>query len=98
MSGHSKWSTIKRKKGAADAARGKMFTKFIREIMVAARAGGGDLVSNARLRTVVDKAKANSMPKDNIERAIKKGTGDLEGQMRLLPLIGNIRLEGLGYR
>jgi YebC/PmpR family DNA-binding regulatory protein len=79
MSGHSKWSTIKRKKGAADAKRGKTFTKLIREIMVSARAGGGDINANPRLRTAVLAARAENMPKDNIERAIKKGTGDLEG-------------------
>lgn len=79
MSGHSKWSSIKHKKGAADAKRGKIFTKIIKEIMVAARAGGGDLEGNPRLRTALLKAKASNMPKDNIERAIKKGTGDLEG-------------------
>src|SRR4030043_1551964 len=79
MSGHSKWSTIKRKKGAADAKRGKLFTKVIKEIMVAARFGGGDLNTNPRLRTAVLAAKAENMPKDNIERAIKKGTGELEG-------------------
>lgn len=79
MSGHSKWATIKRKKGATDAARGKLFTKLIKEISVAARMGGGDVGANPRLRTAVDKAKANSMPKDNIERAIKKGTGGLDG-------------------
>ncbi len=79
MSGHSKWASIKHKKGAADAKRGKIFTKIIKEITVAARLGGGDIESNPRLRTVVLKAKAENMPKDNIERAIKKGTGDLEG-------------------
>ncbi len=79
MSGHSKWASIKHKKGAADAKRGKIFTKIIKEITVAARLGGGDIDSNPRLRTVVLKAKAENMPKDNIERAIKKGTGDLEG-------------------
>lgn len=79
MSGHSKWSTIKRKKGALDAKRGVLFTKIIREITVAARAGGDDLESNARLRTAVAKAKASNMPSDNIDRAIKKGTGNLEG-------------------
>lgn len=79
MSGHSKWSTIKRKKGAADAKRGKTFTKIIREIMVAARTGGGDINANPRLRTAVLAAKAENMPKENIERAIKKGTGELEG-------------------
>ena len=71
MSGHSKWSTIKRKKGVTDAKRGALFTKFIREITVAARAGGEDLDSNPRLRTAVLKAKSNNMPNDNIERAIK---------------------------
>lgn len=79
MSGHSKWATIKHKKGAADAKRGQLFTKLIKEITVAARMGGGDLESNARLRTAVLKAKEANMPKDNIDRAIKKGTGDLEG-------------------
>jgi YebC/PmpR family DNA-binding regulatory protein len=75
MSGHSKWATIKRKKGAADARRGKVFTKLIREIATAARIGGGDPDSNARLRLAMEKARAANMPKDNIERAIKKGTG-----------------------
>jgi YebC/PmpR family DNA-binding regulatory protein len=79
MSGHSKWSTIKHKKGAADAKRGKIFTKLIKEIMVAARFGGGDPDGNPRLRTAIAAAKAENMPKDNIERAIKKGTGELEG-------------------
>ncbi len=79
MSGHSKWSTIKHKKGAADAKRGKVFTKLIKEITVAARMGGGDLDANPRLRTAVQAAKSENMPKDNIERAIKKGTGELEG-------------------
>jgi YebC/PmpR family DNA-binding regulatory protein len=79
MSGHSKWSTIKRKKGAADAKRGKAFTKIIKEIMVAARMGGGDINSNPRLRSAVLAGKAENMPKDNIDRAIKKGTGGLEG-------------------
>ena len=79
MSGHSKWSTIKRKKGAADAKRGKIFTKLIREIATAARLGGGDLDSNPRLRLVVDKAKSANMPKDNIQRAIQKGVGGGEG-------------------
>jgi len=79
MSGHSKWHTIKHKKGATDAKRGKIFTKIIKEITVAARMGGGEEDANPRLRTVVLKAKAANMPKDNIERAIKKGTGDLEG-------------------
>jgi YebC/PmpR family DNA-binding regulatory protein len=79
MSGHSKWANIKHKKGAADARRGKIFTKLIKEITVAARAGSGDLNSNPRLRAAVMEAKAENMPKDNIERAIKKGTGELEG-------------------
>lgn len=79
MSGHNKWSTIKHKKGAADAKRGKVFTKLIKEISVAAKLGGGDPNGNPRLRTAVDKAKAENMPKDNIDRAIKKGTGELPG-------------------
>jgi YebC/PmpR family DNA-binding regulatory protein len=80
VSGHSKWSTIKRKKGAADAKRGKLFTKLIRELSTAARLGGPDLDGNPRLRLVVDKAKSNNMPKDNIERAIAKGAGNSEGE------------------
>jgi YebC/PmpR family DNA-binding regulatory protein len=79
MSGHSKWATIRHKKGAADAKRGKLFSKLIKEITVAAKAGGGDEESNPRLRTAILKAKASNMPKDNIERAIKKGTGELGG-------------------
>jgi YebC/PmpR family DNA-binding regulatory protein len=79
MSGHSKWHTIKHKKGAADAKRGQMFTKLIKEISISARLGGGDPEANPRLRTVILKAKAANMPKDNIDRAIKKGTGELEG-------------------
>jgi YebC/PmpR family DNA-binding regulatory protein len=79
MSGHSKWSTIKHKKGAADAKRGKIFTKLIKEITVAARAGGGDPGGNPRLRSAIAAAKAENMPKDNIDRAIKKGTGELPG-------------------
>jgi YebC/PmpR family DNA-binding regulatory protein len=79
MSGHSKWKTIKHKKGAQDQARGKVFTKLGKEISVAARLGGGDPQMNARLRQAVQAAKAASMPKDNIDRAIKKGTGELEG-------------------
>ncbi len=79
MSGHSKWSNIKHKKGAADARRGKVFTKLIKEITVAARMGSGDVNSNPRLRAAVLAAKTENMPKDNIERAIKKGTGELEG-------------------
>jgi YebC/PmpR family DNA-binding regulatory protein len=79
MSGHSKWATIKHKKGAADAKRGKIFTKLIKEITVAARMGGGDVNGNARLRKAVADAKAGSMPGDTITRAIKRGTGELEG-------------------
>ena len=76
MSGHSKWATIKRKKGAADAKRGQVFTRLTREIVMAARDGGADADSNFRLRLAIDKAKAQSMPKDNIDRAIKRATGE----------------------
>ncbi|KPA09519.1 transcriptional regulator [Candidatus Magnetomorum sp. HK-1] len=79
MSGHNKWSSIKHKKGAADARRGKIFSKLIKEITVAARMGGGDLNANPRLRSAIAAAKNENMPKDNWERAIKKGTGELEG-------------------
>jgi YebC/PmpR family DNA-binding regulatory protein len=79
MSGHSKWSTIKRKKGAADAKRGKIFSKLIKEVTLAARLGGGDPEGNARLRQAIIMAKAENMPKDNIERAIKKGVGEIGG-------------------
>jgi len=79
MSGHSKWSTIKRKKGAADAKRGKIFSRLAKEIAIAAREGGGDPDTNTRLRTVLLTARAQNMPKDNIERAVKKGTGELAG-------------------
>lgn len=79
MSGHSKWSTIKRRKGAEDAKRGKIFTRLGRDIMIATREGGSDENSNAKLRIAVLKARSANMPKDNIERAIKKGTGDLDG-------------------
>ncbi len=79
MSGHSKWSTIKRKKGAADAKRGKIFTKLIKEITISAREGGGDPSANPRLRLAVDNAKSANMPADNIDRAIKKATGELAG-------------------
>ncbi|MBW2608952.1 MAG: YebC/PmpR family DNA-binding transcriptional regulator [Deltaproteobacteria bacterium] len=79
MSGHSKWSSIKHKKGATDAKRGKIFSKLIKEITVAARLGGGDTDGNPRLRTAIQAAKSENMPKDNIERAIKKGSGELEG-------------------
>ncbi len=79
MSGHNKWSTIKHKKGAADAKRGKIFTKLIKEITIAAKGGGGDPDGNPRLKTAIQSAKAANMPLDNITRAIKKGTGELEG-------------------
>ena len=79
MAGHSKWANIKHRKGAQDAKRGKIFTKVIKELTVAARIGGGDPDINPRLRTAVDKAKQANMPKDNVDRAIKKGTGDLDG-------------------
>src|SRR5438874_9664138 len=79
MSGHSKWATIKRKKGAADARRGQLFTKLTREITVAAREGGGDPESNFRLRLAVQKARAENMPADNIQRAIQRGAGAGEG-------------------
>src|SRR4030042_5104332 len=79
MAGHSKWSTIKHKKGAADARRGKIFTKLIKEVTVAARMGGGDPNGNPRLRSAILAAKAENMPRENIDRAIKKGTGELEG-------------------
>jgi YebC/PmpR family DNA-binding regulatory protein len=79
MSGHSKWHTIKHKKGAADAKRGKAFTRIIKELTVAARSGGGDPASNPRLRTIIADAKANNMPRENIERAIRRGTGEEPG-------------------
>ncbi len=79
MSGHNKWSTIKHKKGAVDAKRGKIFTKIIKELTIAAKLGGGDATGNPRLRAAIDKAKQENMPKDNIERAIKKGSGGMEG-------------------
>jgi YebC/PmpR family DNA-binding regulatory protein len=91
MSGHSKWASIKHKKGALDAKRGKIFTKIIREMSIAARLGGGDPASNPRLRTAVDKAKSVNMPADNIKRAIQKGTGELEGMS-----YEDITLEGYG--
>lgn len=81
MSGHSKWSTIKRKKGANDAKRGKIFTRLIKEITVAARSGGGDPEGNPRLRSAIISAKTENMPKDNIARAIKKGTGEIAGEV-----------------
>jgi YebC/PmpR family DNA-binding regulatory protein len=79
MSGHNKWSTIKHKKGAADAKRGKLFSRLIKEITIAARMGGGDIEGNPRLRTAVLAARTANMPKDNIDRAVKRGTGELEG-------------------
>jgi YebC/PmpR family DNA-binding regulatory protein len=91
VSGHSKWSTIKRKKGAADARRGKAFTKLIKEIIVAARFGGGDVSGNPRLRAAVATARGENLPKENIERAIKKGTGELEGVT-----YEEVRYEGYG--
>lgn len=91
MSGHSKWATIKRKKGALDAKRGAVFTKIIKEITVAAKMGGDDLESNPRLRTAINKAKGANMPNDNIERAVKKGAGTLEGVT-----YEEVRYEGYG--
>ncbi len=91
MAGHSKWANIQHRKGAQDKKRGKLFTKLIREITVAARMGGGDIDANPRLRLAVDKAKAQSMPKDNIDRAIKRGSGDLDGDD-----YQEIRYEGYG--
>ena len=91
MSGHSKWATIKHKKGALDAKRGKIFTRLIKEITVAAKAGGGDVDSNPRLRTAVSAAKAENMPADNIKRAIQRGTGELPGA-----LYEEITFEGYG--
>ncbi|HTY56151.1 MAG TPA: YebC/PmpR family DNA-binding transcriptional regulator [Candidatus Binataceae bacterium] len=91
MSGHSKWSSIKHKKAARDAKRGKLFTKLIKEITIAARLGGGDINANPRLRTAVNTAKAQSMPNDNIDRAIKKGTGELGGAQ-----LEQITYEGYG--
>jgi YebC/PmpR family DNA-binding regulatory protein len=81
MSGHSKWATIKRKKAATDQKRGNLFTKLVKEITIAAKMGGGDPTGNPRLRLAIDTARANSMPMDNIQRAVKKGTGELEGAM-----------------
>src|SRR5207249_4007948 len=91
MAGHSKWANIKHKKAAADAKRGKIFTRLIKEITVAARLGGGDPGTNPRLRLAMDKATDNNMPKDTIERAIKRGSGDLEGAS-----YEEIRYEGYG--
>ncbi len=91
MAGHSKWANIRFRKGAQDAKRGKLFTKLIREITVAAREAGADPASNPRLRTAIDKAKAQSMPKDNMDRAIKRGTGDGDGAV-----YEEVRYEGYG--
>ena len=91
MAGHSKWANIQHRKGRQDAKRGKIFTRLIKEITVSARMGGGDADSNPRLRLAMDKAYANNMPKDNVERAIKRGTGDLEGVN-----YEEIRYEGYG--
>jgi YebC/PmpR family DNA-binding regulatory protein len=91
MAGHSKWANIQHRKGRQDAKRGKVFTKLIKEITVAAKLGGGDLTANPRLRLAVDKAKGESMPKDNIENAIKRGTGQLEGVV-----YEEVRYEGYG--
>ena len=91
MAGHSKWANIRFRKGAQDAKRGKLFTKLIREITVAARDGGGDPAANPRLRAAIDKARGQSMPKDNIDRAIKRGTGDAEGMT-----YEEVRYEGYG--
>ena len=87
MSGHSKWATTKHRKGAVDAARGKLFAKLIRQVEVAAREGGGDMTANANLRTMFTKAREASVPLDTIERAIKRGTGELEG----------VRYEAISY-
>ncbi|MBH97190.1 MAG: YebC/PmpR family DNA-binding transcriptional regulator [Rhodospirillaceae bacterium] len=91
MAGHSKWANIRFRKGAQDAKRGKLFTKLIREITVAAREAGGDPASNPRLRTAIEKAKSQSMPKDNIDRAVKRGTGDMDGAV-----YEEVRYEGYG--
>jgi len=91
MAGHSKWANIRFRKGAQDAKRGKIFTKLIREITMAAKEGGGDPSSNSRLRLVIDKAKAQSVPKDTIDRAIKRGTGELDGDN-----YEEVRYEGYG--
>ena len=91
MAGHSKWANIQHRKGAQDKKRGKLFTKLIREITVAAKMGGGEIASNPRLRLAVDKAKAQSMPKDNIDRAIKRGSGEMDGAE-----YHEIRYEGYG--
>jgi YebC/PmpR family DNA-binding regulatory protein len=91
MAGHSKWANIQHRKGRQDAKRGKLFTKLIREITVAAKLGGGDLEANPRLRAAIDSAKSQSMPKDTIERAVKRGAGGGEGEN-----VEEIRYEGYG--
>ncbi len=91
MAGHSKWANIQHRKGRQDAKRGKIFTKLIKEITVSAKMGGGDLATNPRLRLAVDKARENNMPKDNIDSAIKRGTGELEGVT-----YEEVRYEGYG--
>ncbi len=91
MAGHSKWANIRFKKGAKDAKRGKLFTKLIREITVAAKAGGSDVAANARLRLAIDKAKAQSVPKDSIDRAVTRGSGELDGDN-----YDEVRYEGYG--
>jgi YebC/PmpR family DNA-binding regulatory protein len=93
MAGHSKWANIQHRKGRQDAKRGKIFTRLIKEITVAARLGGGDAGSNPRLRLAIDKAYENNMPKDNVERAVKRGTGDLEGVS-----YEEVRYEGYGIQ
>lgn len=97
MSGHSKWSTIKRKKGAEDAKRAKVFTRLGRDIMVAAREGGGDESSNPRLKLAIAKARSANMPKDNIERAVKKGTGEIAGGEVVEILYEGYGPEGVAY-
>ncbi len=87
MSGHSHWSTIRRKKDVADARRGHLFTKLAREIVIAAREGGGDPESNLRLQYAIEKARASNMPKDNIERAVKRGTGELKDAAEIEEII-----------
>ncbi len=97
MSGHSKWSTIKRKKGAEDAKRAKMFTRIARDIMIAARDGGGDENANPKLKIAIGKARAANMPKENIERAIKKGTGELEGNAMEEYTYEGYGIEGIAF-
>jgi len=97
MSGHSKWSTIKHKKAATDAKRGKIFTRVAKEITIAARDGGGDVNFNPALRLAVDKARAANMPKDNVERAIKRGTGELEGGILLELMYEGYGPHGVGF-